>query len=427
MATDKLSRLKAQLLTSGLSRTDRPLCQVIEQLIDSLQNMTNELVSSGVIGGGGGGGINSGTVLTADDETTTLPNSRQLLEGSGIQFNDAQSGRRFISSVSPFAFDGLDGDEGLIGPSGIQGIQGIQGIPGTSGSGGGSGFFAVDGEDGDFEIPIQIGNNGKSFKRGSVIFSDGNNFSEDNGSFFWDIINKRIGIGTPIPSKKLDIIDQTDFQMTFEGNAGGINQAHLTLYAATDANGMGVLVGKRAKGSIAGPTGLITDDELLRVGIVGYHSGGAFDLNRRVLTVKAAETWTSTAMGYYWEFLTRPNGTAAGPTERLRITDNGNLLVGATNPTTGTIALIFGDGTAPSGMGSNNAGTYANDVGGIVNMFAINESGESTRLSFPAPQTYTESNVTTDRALNANSTSIDELADVVGTLIGDLRARGIVG
>lgn len=43
-----------------------------------------------------------------------------------------------------------------------------------------------------------------------------------------------------------------------------------------------------------------------------------------------------------------------------------------------------------------------------------------------AAQTYSESNVTTDRAFNADQTTIDELADVLGTLIADLRARGVV-
>lgn len=40
---------------------------------------------------------------------------------------------------------------------------------------------------------------------------------------------------------------------------------------------------------------------------------------------------------------------------------------------------------------------------------------------------YTVTNVTTDRAYNANSTSIDELADVLGSLIADLQAYGLLG
>lgn len=41
-------------------------------------------------------------------------------------------------------------------------------------------------------------------------------------------------------------------------------------------------------------------------------------------------------------------------------------------------------------------------------------------------QTFAASNVTTDRTFNADSTSTAELADVLGTLVDDLRARGIV-
>lgn len=56
------------------------------------------------------------------------------------------------------------------------------------------------------------------------------------------------------------------------------------------------------------------------------------------------------------------------------------------------------------------------DTGGIV----------VGRQTGTALQTYTETNVTTDRAFNANATTIDELADVLGTLIFDLRAQGLV-
>ena len=38
--------------------------------------------------------------------------------------------------------------------------------------------------------------------------------------------------------------------------------------------------------------------------------------------------------------------------------------------------------------------------------------------------TYTASNVTPDRTFDANATSLDELADVLGTLISDLRTTG---
>jgi|TARA_R110002020_G_scaffold48763_8_gene139009 hypothetical protein len=41
--------------------------------------------------------------------------------------------------------------------------------------------------------------------------------------------------------------------------------------------------------------------------------------------------------------------------------------------------------------------------------------------------TYTMTNVTTDRTLDADSTTTAELADVLGTLITDLKNRGVLG
>ena len=107
----------------------------------------------------------------------------------------------------------------------------------------------------------------------------------------------------------------------------------------------------------------------------------------------------------------------------------GNMLLDSThtsNPSTGSKVFILGDGTAPTGMASNTAGLYTDDVSGTVNLFGINEAGETTRLTWGTPQTYAESNVTTDRTYDANATSLDELADVLGTLLADLRARGII-
>ena len=41
-------------------------------------------------------------------------------------------------------------------------------------------------------------------------------------------------------------------------------------------------------------------------------------------------------------------------------------------------------------------------------------------------QTSVVSNVTTDRTYNANATTLDEIADVLGTLLADLRTIGLV-
>ena len=43
------------------------------------------------------------------------------------------------------------------------------------------------------------------------------------------------------------------------------------------------------------------------------------------------------------------------------------------------------------------------------------------------PGTYTTSNVSADREFDANSTTLDEIADVLGTLIADLKSLGLIG
>lgn len=98
-----LNRLRAQLNISGVKDRDPALYQVIDQLIkfakeleaSILANLAN--VSSS--GGGGGLGYITGKYLTHDNETPTLPNSKQFLAGANIAFDDSVAGIRTISAV----------------------------------------------------------------------------------------------------------------------------------------------------------------------------------------------------------------------------------------------------------------------------------------------------------------------------------------
>jgi len=66
---------------------------------------------------------------------------------------------------------------------------------------------------------------------------------------------------------------------------------------------------------------------------------------------------------------------------------------------------------------------YTNTASGLAAttvQAAIDEIADPTDV-------YTPTNVTVDRSYDANSTSTDELADVLGTLIADLQARSIIG
>src|SRR4030095_11765710 len=128
-----LDRLKSQLLTSGLQERNNALYQVINQLIDFLRQNINSITATIGSTGGGGGAIASQTFVTTNNDQATLPNSRQITAGFGIQFNE--TGTRLIISASiPMPRDGQDGERGPIGPPGIQGLQGPQGIMGPPGS-----------------------------------------------------------------------------------------------------------------------------------------------------------------------------------------------------------------------------------------------------------------------------------------------------
>jgi len=64
--------------------------------------------------------------------------------------------------------------------------------------------------------------------------------------------------------------------------------------------------------------------------------------------------------------------------------------------------------------------------------FSVGTNGVVAKIGFfghaPAarPSAYTPTNVSTDRSYDANATTLDEIADVLGTLIADLQAYGLL-
>jgi hypothetical protein len=90
-----LDRLKSTLLTSGLQKKDNNLYQVINQLIEAVRTFQLTVIGSS---GGGGGIVGTGPFLTWDNGLASLPNSRQLLAGSRISFDDSVFGFRTISA-----------------------------------------------------------------------------------------------------------------------------------------------------------------------------------------------------------------------------------------------------------------------------------------------------------------------------------------
>jgi hypothetical protein len=124
-----------------------------------------------------------------------------------------------------------------------------------------------------------------------------------------------------------------------------------------------------------------------------------------------------------------------GTSEAIRITTAGNVGIGTTAPTS-VLHLKAGTataGTAPLGFTSGTLLTVpvAGKVEFLTDDYYATITTSAVRKRFAlipttTSPTYTTSNVTEDRTYDANATTIDELADILGTLIADLKATNII-
>lgn len=87
--------------------------------------------------------------------------------------------------------------------------------------------------------------------------------------------------------------------------------------------------------------------------------------------------------------------------------------------------MLFADGGITMAEGQNIVlGTV---TGSQIGTAITQKLGFFGATPIVRPSTYTPSNVTTDRVYDANATTLDEIADVLGTLIADLQSLGLIG
>lgn len=94
-----LARLKSTLLTSGLSQQNNPLFQVINQLLQAVRDLQEETQTSITTVSGNVTGFENLRYLTHDNDLGNLPNSRHLIAGSNITFDDTMVGQRIINAT----------------------------------------------------------------------------------------------------------------------------------------------------------------------------------------------------------------------------------------------------------------------------------------------------------------------------------------
>ena len=410
MPTPDLDKLKSILLTSGTQQKNPALHQVIWSLIDFVKQNINAINTSvGSPSGGGGAGAINQSILTVNDDQATLPNSRQLRAGSGVHLMN--NGRQLVvgSVVRPHN----DIEDALIG-AGARGPR--ESIVSPSGG----------------------------FTPGSVIFvGPAGIFAQDNTNFFFDDTNNILRVG--IIAGGTGVNDDLRLRATT-----GVGTTNSRVFIETGNNGAVQSVEVTGDGTWGrlgvGTVGNVTLDKPLIVygtGVdIGYladfraQSGGSYiQISTGIGANEAAGFSLFQRQNVVeWNFAVIGNDAnavrwrvhSAGINVAYFTTTQNFIIDSSRSDSDGSRMLILGDGTAPTTMASNTAGLYANDVGGTVQLFAINEANEVTRLTWPTPQTYSVSNVTTDRTYDADATTLDEIADVLGTLIDDLRNRGIV-
>lgn len=91
-----LDRLQAILVNSGIQKTNNALFQVITQLIKAAKQLQDSLNADISVASGGLAALILLEFLTASDESVELPNSRQLLAGDNVAFDDTVANARTI-------------------------------------------------------------------------------------------------------------------------------------------------------------------------------------------------------------------------------------------------------------------------------------------------------------------------------------------
>lgn len=130
-----------------------------------------------------------------------------------------------------------------------------------------------------------------------------------------------------------------------------------------DDSQAGNLSVKKARGTIASPTSIVSGDTMGGFGLQGYGATagtGGFK-NGAFVRAVAAENFSNTAAGSYLKFDTTPIGSTT-LAERMRLTEAGNMKLGGTvnrGTTEGTNHLDIFDGTAPVGTLANGISLYS--------------------------------------------------------------------
>ena len=196
-----------------------------------------------------------------------------------------------------------------------------------------------------------------------------------------------LGIGTSSPTGIIEMATNAS------------SDAFLTSYNSVGAATSAAYTVRRARGTAASPSAVLSTDVLGGLYSRGYKAT-AFSGNVGVIRFEAAENWTDTANGTYITFAATPIGSTTR-TEYMRLDASGNLGIGTSSPST----KLDVRGTVNGSDGTN----------GNVRMYVDSSYGFFQSLN-QAANAYRPMQLMGSTISLANNGTINAILDASGTL-----------
>ena len=172
----------------------------------------------------------------------------------------------------------------------------------------------------------------------------------------------KVGIGTATPQRPLHIVHQSQS----EGNQA----IYIDEYGAAPD-----IRFRRAQGTIANPSGVISNNAIGAITAAGYGGANGFSAFRGLISINASENWTDSAQGTFIAFY----NTAAGgviTSEKMRLASSGSLGINTTNPNPIYKLDVNGEINA-TGLRINNVAISTGGPGGPVTWAQVDKSVSS--------------------------------------------------
>jgi hypothetical protein len=262
------------------------------------------------------------------------------------------------------------------------------------------------------------GNLTTNLTAGSVPFiGESGLLSQDNTNLFWDNTNKRLGIGTNLPSQRFSVFGATTTIpnnstwvtagnpiSSFYGEGESGNMDFFIGGASNISFGRPVLIGRKSRGTLGTPTAVVNGNSIFSF-LSSAYSGTQF-LNTASINMIVDGTVNTTTVP---QAITFETGTTSR-TERMRILSNGNILI---NTTTNAGFLLDVNGTARI------TSTLQTDVDAIFNGVNVGRGGGNISTN-----TRTGTSALLNNTTGANNTANGFQALFSNTTGGNNTANG---